>query len=88
MYPPQQGLKDKETRYRQRYLDLIVNPSSRDTFYVRAKIVSFIRRFLDSCVAHLRMRRVTLAFTPLSHVMACVYVCVCVCVCVSAPTRV
>jgi lysyl-tRNA synthetase, class II len=42
------GLEDKELRYRQRYLDLILNQGSRRTFVTRAKAVSFIRRFLDS----------------------------------------
>lgn len=42
------GLKDKETRYRQRYLDLILNESTRQKFIVRAKVVNFVRRFLDS----------------------------------------
>jgi lysyl-tRNA synthetase, class II len=42
------GLTDVETRYRQRYLDLIVNPASRTVFEVRAKVVAGIRRFLDS----------------------------------------
>ncbi|XP_055613983.1 lysine--tRNA ligase isoform X2 [Uranotaenia lowii] len=41
------GLKDKETRFRQRYLDLILNNQIRDIFYVRAKIISFVRQFLD-----------------------------------------
>lgn len=41
------GLKDQEVRYRQRYMDLIVNPEVRDTFIKRSKIVSEIRRFLD-----------------------------------------
>jgi lysyl-tRNA synthetase class 2 len=38
---------DKELRYRQRYLDLIVNPEVKETFVKRAKIISFIRSFLD-----------------------------------------
>lgn len=42
------GLKDQELRYRQRYVDLIVNPESRDTFIKRSKIITEIRRFLDS----------------------------------------
>lgn len=42
------GLKDTELRYRQRYTDLIVNPEVKDTFIKRSKIVSEIRRFLDS----------------------------------------
>lgn len=41
------GLKDKETRFRQRYLDLILNNQVRDIFYVRAKIISYVRQFLD-----------------------------------------
>ncbi|MFW5991958.1 MAG: lysine--tRNA ligase [Halanaerobiaceae bacterium] len=41
------GLKDKETRYRQRYLDLIVNPDVKDTFILRSKIVRFFRDFLE-----------------------------------------
>ncbi len=39
---------DKELRYRQRYVDLIVNPQIKNTFYLRSKIVSAIRRLLDS----------------------------------------
>ena len=42
------GLADKETRYRQRYLDLIVNESSREVFRARARIVSALRKFLDA----------------------------------------
>lgn len=41
------GVQDAETRYRQRYLDLIANPSSRETFLQRTAIVREIRRFLD-----------------------------------------
>lgn len=41
------GLKDIETRYRQRYLDLIVNPEVKETFIKRSKIISTIRRILD-----------------------------------------
>ncbi len=41
------GLADVEKRYRQRYLDLIVNPQSRKTFRIRALLVSSIRRWLD-----------------------------------------
>jgi lysyl-tRNA synthetase class 2 len=40
-------LSDKEIRYRQRYVDLVVNPSVRDVFVKRAKIISTMRRFLD-----------------------------------------
>ncbi len=42
------GLKDTDTRYRQRYLDLIVNPDVKDTFVKRSRIISEIRRYLDS----------------------------------------
>lgn len=42
------GLTDKETRYRQRYVDLIVNPEVRRTFEIRSKFISYLRRFLDS----------------------------------------
>ena len=45
------GLKDKEIRYRQRYLDLMLHESTRNIFAVRSKIVTYIRRFLDErCV--------------------------------------
>ena len=48
MLPPAHtGLKEKETRYRQRYLDLIINKSSRETFVIRDKIIKFVRKFLD-----------------------------------------
>jgi lysyl-tRNA synthetase class 2 len=42
------GLTDVETRYRQRYLDLIVNPDSRRVFEVRSRVVSAIREFLTT----------------------------------------
>ncbi len=42
------GLADQETRYRQRYVDLIVNETSRDVFRKRSAIVQYIRAFLDS----------------------------------------
>ena len=41
------GLKDTDTRYRQRYLDLIVNPEVRDTFITRSRIIRAVRDFLD-----------------------------------------
>jgi lysyl-tRNA synthetase class 2 len=41
------GLKDPDLRYRQRYVDLVVNPDVRRTFVLRSKIVAAIRRFLD-----------------------------------------
>ncbi len=42
------GLTDVETRYRQRYLDLVVNPDSRHTFETRSRIVSAIRAFMTA----------------------------------------
>ncbi|MDO5754612.1 MAG: lysine--tRNA ligase [Tissierellia bacterium] len=41
------GLKDPDLRYRQRYVDLIMNPEIRDTFIKRSKIITAIREFLD-----------------------------------------
>ena len=41
------GLKDPDLRYRQRYIDLIVNPEVKDVFVQRSKIISSIREFLD-----------------------------------------
>ena len=42
------GLTNTDTRYRQRYVDLIMNPEVKDTFVKRSKILSAIRRYLDS----------------------------------------
>jgi len=42
------GLADQETRYRQRYVDLIMNAESRDVFRTRSRIISYIRAFMDS----------------------------------------
>ncbi|MCR5353504.1 MAG: lysine--tRNA ligase [Clostridiales bacterium] len=42
------GLKDQEMRYRQRYVDLIVNPEVKDTFIKRSQIIKEIRNFLDN----------------------------------------
>ena len=42
------GFKDQEMRYRQRYLDLIMNNNVREKFATRAKVVNYIRRFLDN----------------------------------------
>lgn len=42
------GLKDIETRYRKRYVDLIVNPEVRDTFITRSRILTSMRRYLDN----------------------------------------
>ncbi|HEV2339511.1 MAG TPA: lysine--tRNA ligase [Patescibacteria group bacterium] len=42
------GLKETETRYRQRYLDLLLNPQVRERFNVRSKLISGIREYLDN----------------------------------------
>ncbi|MDL2237539.1 lysine--tRNA ligase [Christensenellaceae bacterium OttesenSCG-928-K19] len=42
------GLKDTDLRYRQRYVDLIVNPDVKKTFYMRSKIIKSIRDFMDN----------------------------------------
>ncbi len=54
------GLLDIEQRYRQRYLDLMMHEETRDTFATRAKIISFIRRFLED-------RRFIEVETPMLH---------------------
>src|SRR5918996_505915 len=41
------GLTDRETRYRKRYLDLLMNEDSRELFFLRTRIVTAIRRYLD-----------------------------------------
>ena len=41
------GLTDKEMRYRQRYVDLIMNPESKRNFEIRSKFVSYLRRYLE-----------------------------------------
>ena len=41
------GLSDQEIRYRQRYVDLMVNPEVRDVFRTRTKVISFIRNYLN-----------------------------------------
>lgn len=57
------GLADVEQRYRQRYVDLIVNPESREVFLKRSQIVSAIRRWLDA-------RRFLEVETPMMHYLA------------------
>lgn len=42
------GLKDQETRYRKRYLDLILNEDTRRTFIARSRIINYLRRFFDN----------------------------------------
>ncbi len=42
------GLKDQDTRYRQRYVDLIANPEVKNTFVVRSKVLAFIRNYLNN----------------------------------------
>jgi lysyl-tRNA synthetase, class II len=54
------GLTDTETRYRQRYVDLIASPESRHVFKVRSQIISHIRRFMDA-------KRFMEVETPMMH---------------------
>lgn len=46
--PGREGLVDQETRYRKRYLDLIMNQSTRDIFITRSRVINYIRKFLDN----------------------------------------
>lgn len=57
------GLKDVDTRYRQRYIDMIANPQVREVFIKRSRVVSFIRQWLDS-------RRFLEVETPMLQTMA------------------
>lgn len=57
------GFKDQEARYRKRYLDLIVNNSTRDKFITRSKIITYIRKFLDN-------REFVEVETPMMNVIA------------------
>jgi lysyl-tRNA synthetase class 2 len=43
---PESGLKDTETRYRQRYLDLLINPEVKRNFIIRNNIINYVRKFL------------------------------------------
>jgi len=56
------GLSDQEMRYRQRYVDLIMNQDSRDTFIIRTKVIDGIRRFLMA-------RNYLEVETPMMHVI-------------------
>lgn len=47
MLPGFSGLRDVETRFRKRFLDLIMNNEVRDTFYIRSNIIRYVRKFLD-----------------------------------------
>ena len=57
------GLSDKETRYRQRYVDLVMNPEVKDTFAKRFKIMSTVRRFMEG-------RDFVEVETPILHAIA------------------
>ncbi len=57
------GLTDQEMRYRQRYVDLIVNEDSRNTFIIRSKLVSAIRSFMTSQKGYVEVE------TPMMHVI-------------------
>src|SRR5690606_36251898 len=57
------GLADVEQRYRQRYVDLVVNPEAREVFVKRSRIIAAIRRWLDA-------RRFLEVETPMMHYIA------------------
>jgi lysyl-tRNA synthetase, class II len=57
------GLSDHETRYRQRYLDLIANDNTRETFIIRSNIIEMIRQFL-------RQRNFLEVETPMMQILA------------------
>lgn len=61
------GLTDQEMRYRQRYVDLIVNENSRNAFIVRSKVMSAIRNFMIS-------KQFMEVETPMMHVILVVRV--------------
>jgi lysyl-tRNA synthetase class 2 len=46
--PGREGIVDQETRYRKRYLDLIMNQTTREIFITRSKVVNYVRKYLDS----------------------------------------
>lgn len=79
------GLKDVETRYRKRYLDMIMNPNVKDTFIARSLILQSMRRYLDER-GYLEVETPTMHSIPgeLRHVLLlhiitlwiCVYICV------------
>ncbi len=56
------GLKDVEKRYRQRYLDFLVNPEVRNIFLTRSKIISLLRRYLEE-------KGFTEVETPMMHIL-------------------
>jgi lysyl-tRNA synthetase, class II len=57
------GLKDQEVRYRQRYLDLMINENAKKTFKIRAQMISFLRQYLDA-------RDFTEVETPMMNMIA------------------
>ena len=63
MLPGHSGLKDQETRFRQRYLDLITNPSIHSLFQKRSKIIQFLRSYL-ACRSFLEVE------TPMMNLIA------------------
>ncbi len=57
------GLKDPDLRYRQRYVDLVVNPDVKDTFIMRSNIIKAIREYLDN-IGYIEVE------TPILHTLA------------------
>ena len=48
MHMMPRALTNQETRYRQRYLDLILNPTNRNVFVTRSRMIQYVRSFLDN----------------------------------------
>lgn len=63
MLPKTRATLNQDTRYRKRYMDLILTPKTRNIFYTRARIINYIRRFLDS-------RQFLEVETPIMNMMA------------------
>ena len=72
----QSGLKNQEVRYRQRYLDLILNNSTRTVFETRANIIKGIRRFLDER-SFLEVRVYFTFYSCRLPVLPCLWICRC-----------
>ena len=60
------GLKDKETRFRQRYLDLMMNDWVKSKFVTKAKIIKYIRTFLDN-LGFLEVNKIYFHFKLIKH---------------------
>lgn len=79
------GLKDVEQRYRQRYLDLIMNNESKDTFITRSRIIQSMRRYLDDhgylevetpMMHAIAGEHLLVRLLPIIMLLICLYICV------------